>query len=143
MSADFRGDTVILSDSLKGFRILLLEDEFLIAMDVEQICRENGAADVAIVGNLDEIDIQTAGSFDAAIVDVMLGGFSTLEFAEELLAVEVPFVFASGYSSNEELAAKFPDVELITKPYSGDDLVDALIRATQRRAIRLVDGQAS
>lgn len=121
-------------DSLNGFRILLLEDEFLIAMDVEQICRDNGALDVAIVGNLDEIDASAARSFDAAIVDVMLGGVSTLEFAEELLAAEIPFVFASGYTSNDELSAKFPAVELIAKPYSGDDLVDALKRALQRRA---------
>ena len=109
----------------------MLEDEFLIAMDVEQICRDNGATHVAIVRDLDEIDLKTAQSFDAAIVDVMLGGSSTLEFAAGLLDAEIPFVFASGYTDNQELAAKFPDVELISKPYSGDDLVDALARAIQ------------
>jgi CheY-like chemotaxis protein len=131
MSPTFSGDPDILSDSLKGCRIIVLEDEFLIAMDVEQICRDNGATHVAIVRDLDDIDLETAQSFDAAIVDVMLGGSSTLEFAAGLLDAAIPFVFASGYTDNQELATKFPSVELISKPYSGDDLVGALARAIQ------------
>lgn len=107
----------------------MLEDEFLIAMDVEQLCRDNGATDVKIARSLEEIDVAAAGPFDAAIVDVMLGGTSTLEFAARLRDTNKPFVFASGYTDNEELSVKFPGVALISKPYAENDLVHALAAA--------------
>src|SRR6476469_6347138 len=70
---------------LDGLRILVLEDEFLIAMDVEQLCRDHGAQEVVIARDLTEIDDRkVATQFDAAIVDLMLGGTSTLEFAAGL-----------------------------------------------------------
>ena len=76
---------------LDGLRILVLEDEFLIAMDVEQLCRDHGAQEVVIARDLTEIDgRKVATQFDAAIVDLMLGGTSTLEFAAGLRETGVP-----------------------------------------------------
>jgi len=119
---------------LDGLRVLLLEDEFLIAMDVEQLCRDNGAADVTIAGNLDEIDQESVpSSFDVAIIDLMLAGASTLDFARRLRDAGFPFVFASGYSDTEELHATFPDVVLVAKPYGGDDLVEAVAAVAGRK----------
>jgi DNA-binding response OmpR family regulator len=116
--------------SLAGLRILVLEDEFLIAMDVEQICRDHGADDVLIADSLTEFDRgELAPHFDAAIIDLMLGGVSTLGFAQRLRAAGIPFVFASGHSATEEVRSLFPDVEFVEKPYSGDDLVAALVVA--------------
>jgi len=118
---------------LDGLRILVLEDEFLIAMDVEQLCRDHGAQEVVIARDLAEIDAQRiATQFDAAIVDLMLSGTSTLEFAAGLRETGVPFVFASGYSDAEEIGTSFPGVKLVTKPYSGEDLVEALALAYGR-----------
>jgi CheY-like chemotaxis protein len=121
---------------LDGLRILVLEDEFLIAMDVEQLCRDNGAAEVEIARDLTEIDGREVGAqFDAAIVDLMLGGTSTLEFAFGLRQAGVPFVFASGYTDASEIKASFPGVKLIGKPYSGEDLVQALAEACGRTTV--------
>ncbi|RWC04268.1 MAG: response regulator [Mesorhizobium sp.] len=118
---------------LDGLRILVLEDEFLIAMDVEQLCRDYGAGDVVVAHDLAEIDRQSIASrFDAAIVDLMLGGTSTLDFASRLHESGVPFVFASGHSDMDEIKVAFPDVRLVTKPYSGDDLVEAVASACGR-----------
>ncbi|WP_347566936.1 response regulator [Mesorhizobium sp. WSM4906] len=118
---------------LDGLRILVLEDEFLIAMDVEQLCRDQGAADVTIVRDLAEIDLgHGLSSFDAAIVDLMLGGVSTLDFAKRLRGEGVPFVFASGYSDAEEIEGSFPEIRLVAKPYSGDDLIEAVALACGR-----------
>ena len=118
---------------LEGLRILVLEDEFLIAMDVEQLCRDHGAGDVVIARDLAEIDEQTvADKFDGVIVDLMLGETSTLDFAEQLRQSGMPFVFASGYSDEDEIRASFPGVRLVTKPYSGDDLIGALAVACGR-----------
>ncbi|QND68322.1 response regulator [Mesorhizobium loti] len=118
---------------LDGLRILVLEDEFLIAMDVEQLCRDHGAGDVVIARDLTEVDgREVATQFDAAIVDLMLGGASTLDFASGLRAAGVPFVFASGYSDADEIKASFPGVRLVGKPYSGEDLVQAVAAACGR-----------
>ena len=121
---------------LEGLRILVLEDEFLIAMDVEQLCRDYGAGDVVIARDLAEIDEQTvADRFDGVIVDLMLSGTSTLDFAAQLRQAGTPFVFASGYSDADEIRASFPGVRLVTKPYSGDDLVEALAVACGRAPV--------
>ncbi|KUM25360.1 histidine kinase [Mesorhizobium loti] len=102
-------------------------------MDVEQLCRDHGAADVVIVHDVAEIDRRDGLSwFDAAIVDLMLGGVSTLDFAARLRNAGVPFVFASGYSDVEEIERSFPEIRLVAKPYSGDDLIEALARACGR-----------
>jgi DNA-binding response OmpR family regulator len=121
---------------LEGLRILVLEDEFLIAMDVEQLCRDHGANDVVIARALAEIDEQkVVGEFDAAIVDLMLGGTSTLDFASRLRQSGLPFVFASGYSDPDEIKGSFPGIRLVTKPYSGTDLVEALAAACGRAPV--------
>jgi CheY-like chemotaxis protein len=118
---------------LDGLRILVLEDEFLIAMDVEQLCRDHGAADVTIVRELGEIDGQALSAhFDAAVVDLMLGDVSTLDFAARLRSEGIPFVFASGYSDPGEIKDEFPDILLVTKPYAGDDLIEAVAMACGR-----------
>ncbi|UCI08720.1 response regulator [Mesorhizobium sp. B1-1-8] len=118
---------------LDGLRILVLEDELLIAMDVEQLCRDYGAAEVVTARQLTEVDEQELPSrFDAAVIDLMLGGVSTLDFARRLSRAGMPFVFASGYSNPDEIEGSFPDVRLVTKPYSGDDLIEALAAACGR-----------
>ncbi|MBN9218921.1 MAG: response regulator [Mesorhizobium sp.] len=102
-------------------------------MDVEQLCRDHGAQEVVIARDLVEIDApQVAAQFDAAIVDLMLSGTSTLDFAAGLRETGVPFVFASGYSDAEEIRTSFPGVRLVTKPYSGEDLIEALAQAHGR-----------
>lgn len=120
---------------LSDMRILVLEDEFLIAMDVEQHCRDNGAADVIIEQDLAALDAEQPGvNFDAAILDIVLGGVSTLPFAHMLQKHGIPFVFASGYTELEEILAAFPGVAIIDKPYSGNELIEALALASGRLA---------
>jgi CheY-like chemotaxis protein len=126
-------ESLLLPPLLDGLRILVLEDEFLIAMDVEQLCRDYGASDVIIARNLEEIDPQNLTSqFDAAIVDLMLDGASTLDFATGLRQSGIPFVFASGYSDMDEIKTSFPNIRLVGKPYSGADLIEAVAAACGR-----------
>ena len=122
-----------MSELLDGLFVLLLEDEFLIAMDVEQICRDHGAREVVVARTLEEAEQALAGArFDAAIVDLMLAGVSTLPFAAILQERAVPFIFASGYSDTQELTRAFPGTAVIAKPYAGNDLVEALATACGR-----------
>jgi DNA-binding response OmpR family regulator len=119
---------------LDGRSILILEDEYLIAMDVEQSCLEWGASEVTILRSLDQMRDQPLDQprFDAAIVDLRLGGESTTYFARELAKRRIPFVFATGLSDVGELAESFPDVPVIGKPYSGDELVRILAAVIAR-----------
>lgn len=128
--------TVLDHRPLEGVRILILEDEFLIAMDVEQLCRDHGAADVYISRSLEELGPEpiTSISFDAAVVDMKLGGASTFDFARQLLDARIPFVFATGYADATEFATIFPGVDVVGKPYLGADLIAALSSALQRRS---------
>lgn len=114
-------------DLLEGLRILLVEDEYLIAMDVETICLEHGAVAVTIVGRLSDLDADSLMQhIDIAILDLMLNGQSTLDFAARLQRRGIPFIFATGQSMTQEIRTRFPHVQLVEKPYSGDDLVKAL-----------------
>jgi DNA-binding response OmpR family regulator len=119
-----------LSGMLEGLRILLLEDEFLIAMDVEQLCLDHGAASVVAARSVDEVGDDL--DFDAAIVDLLLGGVSTFDFAARLKDAGKPFIFASGYTDDAEVRQRFPGISLVGKPYAGDDLVEAVATACGR-----------
>jgi DNA-binding response OmpR family regulator len=123
------------ANALAGLTVLVLEDEFLIAMDVEQICRDHGADNVVIKRALSELNNQIwSETFDVALVDLMLAGESTLPFAKILRERKIPFVFASGYADSETLASDFPGVRFIGKPYSESALVEAILAAVNSQA---------
>ncbi len=119
------------SGALRGRRVLILEDEFLIAMDVEQLCREHGADQVAIVRNIAETEASGFGleEFDVAIIDVMVDGRSSLDFAGRLRDSRVPFIFASGYPEEDGVFAGFPGIAVVAKPYAGQKLIGAIVEA--------------
>lgn len=129
---------MVLKAPLDGLRILLLEDEFLIAMDVEQTCLDAGARDVTIVKSVNDArSLEEPWNFDAAIVDIMLAGESTLDFALGLYKSKVPFVFASGYADLSDLDERFAGIEIVGKPYGGDDLVNGILSAIRRVPARV------
>lgn len=110
--------------------MLVLEDEFLIAMEVEQICQDHGASLVVIKRSLEDVgDAMLTGDFDLAVIDVMLGTEPTLPFARQLSDRNVPFVFASGFPDTQDILAEFPNAVFVSKPYSEKALIDALVAA--------------
>ena len=125
-------------DLLAGMHILVLEDEFLIAMDVEDLCRDAGAAKVVVRGGLDGLDEEWLldQGFDAAILDLMLSGRSTIGLARILHSNGIPIVFASGHAAADEFS-EFPDLEVLAKPFAGSDLVTAVSTAAARRSGRV------
>ena len=116
--------------SLRGLRVLILEDEILIALDLEQLFRDLGVDEVIVARNLDDVDADAA--FDVAVLDLMLAGRSTVEFAATLFARGVPFVFATGRSDAAQLLADLPDVPIVDKPFSNEALVQAVAEAMER-----------
>lgn len=120
---------------LEGLSILVLEDEFLIALDIEETCIEQGAAEVTTCRSLDELGTEPLDRlvFDVAVIDMHLGGQSTLDFARSLFEAGRPFVFATGHSRPDEFGAGFPGVAVVTKPFQAQDLVEAIANAIRMR----------
>lgn len=120
---------------LDGMHVLVMEDEFLIAMDVEQLCREHGATAVTIVRQIEDLGENPfeGEPFHVAVLDLMLGGVPTTDFASTLSERGIPFVFATGHTDVEARFGTGPDIEVVAKPYGGPDLIAALGRAIERR----------
>ena len=121
-------------DALAGARVLVLEDEFLIAMDLEQLCRDHGARAVSITRSVAEAEGAAAfgDGFDVVIVDVMLDGQSAIPFAAKLRDAAKPFVFTSGFARGDGVFSAFPGVPVLGKPYAGADLIVAMASAIER-----------
>lgn len=113
--------------SLAGARILLLEDEPLIALEVEDLCKENGASTIITHSVVEDAESVLSEPFDIAVIDLILRGKSALPLADRLLANETPIVFTTGGDADGQLQMRFPNAPLVRKPYTGSELIDALL----------------
>ncbi len=110
--------------------MLLVEDEYLIALDAEQILRGMGVRDVEIVSTFENAHKRNrAGTFDVAVLDVNINGQLSFPIAEILKARGIPFVFATGYSLRERPMAGFEGGICVGKPYTQEGLRKALAAA--------------
>ena len=102
-------------------RILIVEDELVIALMMEEIVREMGCAVSGIAGTLGMARLQFAKrDFDAALLDVNLGGEYNPETADLLLEMGVPFAFVTGY--DYVVDPRHDNVPLLQKPFSSIQL---------------------
>ena len=110
------------AERLGGLRVVLIEDEALVVMLLEDMLSELGCQVIGIAAHLNEA-IQLAGCTDAdvAIVDVNLGGQDAYAVAERLAALDIPFVFATGFG-REGLRAGFAGQPTLQKPFRLEDL---------------------
>lgn len=125
----FESEASLQNRSLERRSILLVEDEPLIALDVEELCKEHGATKIVTIRHIDDANALDFSLFDAAIVDLVLGDHSTLPLAAAMRANNLPIVFTTGYTGAPELTLDFPDVVMLSKPYAGSALVEALSAA--------------
>jgi CheY-like chemotaxis protein len=123
-----------MSDSLlTGKRCFVLDDEFLIALDIQQIVERAGAAHVASVASAAEA-IALLGrepKFDVAVLDVKLGDpqRNSLDVAALLQTQGTPFVFLTGVRVDDVHAKIFPNAPVIEKPYDAAGLLRAVQHA--------------
>jgi CheY-like chemotaxis protein len=85
--------------TLAGRRILVVEDEYVLAADVAQALEELGAVVVGPAATAERALALVAGEdrLDGAVLDIDLGGERAYSVADALVARGVPFVFATGY----------------------------------------------
>ncbi|CAH1665209.1 Light-regulated signal transduction histidine kinase (Bacteriophytochrome) [Hyphomicrobiales bacterium] len=107
--------------------VLVVEDQMLIAMDVENILDTHGVTNVVITSSSSEALAKLNGlTPDVAVLDVNLGEGTSIPVADELSRRGIPFVFATGYGDSAMIPAIFSDVPVVRKPYDGQVLVGAM-----------------
>jgi PAS domain S-box-containing protein len=115
-------------------RVLLVEDETLIAMMMEGLLRDLELDVVGPFGTVrDALEAVRHEAIDAAILDVNLGGEMAYPIAQLLQAKKVPFVFMTGYGS-EMITMPFANVRVFQKPLEREVLRDLFSRDTGRTA---------
>ncbi len=105
-----------------SLRLLLVEDEALIAMMAEDLIETLGHRVVITAASLGEAHLACAAPlFDAALLDVNLNGESSMEVATLLKACGCPFAFTTGYGAGG-IDAAHADRPVLTKPYALSEL---------------------
>ena len=108
---------------LLGRRLLIVEDDYMIAIDLARELEERGAEIAGLAGSVEDAKtlIDTEGHrIDGAVLDVNLGAERVYPVADALTARGVPFVFATGY-----------DPWTIPKSYRAIPLCEKPIRASE------------
>ncbi|WP_170854975.1 response regulator [Xaviernesmea oryzae] len=115
-------------------RILVLEDNFIIAMEAEDILRSLGVEHVEIATNAQQAR-QLAGehAFDFALLDVNLGSETSFAFADELSARGTPFGFVTGYGESAVFPPALRSLPRITKPFNEDMMATLLAAVSANR----------
>ncbi|WP_457939769.1 response regulator [Mesorhizobium sp. 10J20-29] len=120
---------VALSERLRGLRVLVVEDEPLIAMLLEDMLIELGAIASEYASNVaDGTSIVERGGIDIAILDLNLDGTPVFPIAKLLRSRGLPFTFASGYGV-AGLPSEFEGYPCVAKPYQMEEIAAALIQA--------------
>lgn len=104
-------------------RILLAEDELLVATDIETMLVELGCEVVGPVATVAEVERLTeAEPLDCALLDVNLRGEQVFRAVPALRARRIPVLLSSGYQSPALFPQEFRDLPLLVKPYDRADL---------------------
>lgn len=112
----------------RAVRVLILEDEFMIAMEFETVVLDAGydvigpAADVSSA-----LALIDANPPDIGVLDVNLGhGTTSTPVAERLAQIGVPFILCTGYQTADLVQRYGEDVPMLQKPVDSVQLVDLL-----------------
>ena len=119
---------------LAGARILVVEDEAVIAFDLTEALTDAGAAVVGPATTLTAaFRHATDGALSAALLDVRLRSKTVFPVAKVLLERAVPLAFHTGDPDASTLARAWPGSEILTKPASREVIVAALARLLAHR----------
>jgi CheY-like chemotaxis protein len=121
------------SSALRDRRILVVEDEYLIAMNLQDGLENIGSVVLGPVPSVEKAikKIESEPHIDAAVLDVNLGGALAYPVADLLVARNIPFVFTSGYEDNA-LRSRYSGVKTCPKPYLFQAIEEALVEAMSR-----------
>ena len=122
------------SPTLRGIRVLIVEDNFVVADSLRFMLTGYDATVTAVVPSLAHAEAVLArDSVDVAILDIDLKGTSVVPLADDLRRRGVPFVFVSGYGDEQLLPEHLRSSLRFDKPVEARRLVDRLIEVVRRR----------
>ena len=115
-----------MTGALAGRRVLLVEDEMLVAWLLQDMLADLGCAVVGPAARVAQaLALIDAEMVDAAVLDVNLNGQTSYAVADALTARGVPFVFSTGYAK-DRLAEPYRSLVILQKPFHEDELGAAL-----------------
>jgi two-component sensor histidine kinase/CheY-like chemotaxis protein len=118
------------SESIKARKILIVEDEALVAMALQDQLEALGLSVVATCANVpDALAAINSRLPDAAILDVNLGGQLVYPVADRLTELGIPHVFVTGYG-RESIDQRYWATRTLEKPLDGDMLEHVFVRAS-------------
>lgn len=121
-----------------GCKILLIEDEALVAMQLKLDLEEDGHTVIGPIAQLSEA-LRTAAEseFDIALIDINLGADNSAPVAEILDRRNVPFAFTTGYNDLIFMPPPLRNYPHLTKPYSLADVKDLVAKLQRQSAERV------
>ena len=109
-----------------GLRVLVVEDQFLVAEDISTLLEGLGCTVVGPHGRLaTALPAAATETLDAAILDVNLDDGIVDPVAVELARRDIPFLFVTGYV-RQDLSTQFRDRPVLAKPFSTQDVEAAI-----------------
>ena len=122
-----RAETATSDLSLQGCRVLVVEDEYMLAYD---LCRTLQDAGACVLGPVESVDgaialLKQERDIHGAVLDINLGGQMVFPVADALALRGVPFVFATGYQK-EIVPSNYNFVTRCEKPVSMTAVADAI-----------------
>jgi len=110
----------------RRLRILIVEDEMLVAMNIEDMLLDLGHEVAGLASRVEPaLALAREGAFDLAMLDVNLAGQPSFPVADILAARGIPFLFATGYGS-KGIAGGYRHHVVLQKPFRSKDLAQAL-----------------
>src|SRR5688572_1033426 len=103
---------------LQGLRILLVEDDPLIRLDLETSLTELGAIVTAASNVGKALEALKVSALDFAVLDFELGAETSEPIAQAAQARNIPFLYLSGYSEYDERFSRWPEIRVLAKPLS-------------------------
>lgn len=118
---------------LDGLKILVVEDEFLVALDLSRMIQSLGGEVLGPVGtSAAATELLQTSKLDGAVMDIKLGNESSATLAENLASRGVPVVLTTGYATDmlPENLARMP---IVSKPYNKSTFTEAVTKHFSRR----------
>ena len=118
------------SSALRDRRILVVEDEYLIAATLSDQLESVGSIVLGPVPSVERAieAIESNPEIDAVVLDVNLGGAMAYPIADALVDRNIPFVFTSGYEDGA-LVKRYPQIRRCRKPYLFSEVERAIASA--------------
>src|SRR5262245_19522583 len=118
-----------------GRRVLIVEDEAMIAGLIESILRKGGWSVVGPVATLERaLATIERERLDAALLDVRINGHDAFAVADVLMARRIPFIFVSGFT-RKQMPPRYRNCAYIAKPFTADAILALLEEVVGRKSL--------